>query len=54
MRLNPVLTALERIGHFAAGIGLLAFAVWGLDQTWLRVIAGAFGVIFLIGGVGGT
>lgn len=54
IRLNPVLTTLERIGHFAGGIGLLAFAVWGLEEDWLQVVVGAFGVIFLIGGVGGT
>jgi hypothetical protein len=55
IRLNPVLTSPERLGHLAAGAGLLAFAVWGgLDQVWLRAIVAAFGVVFLIGGVGGT
>ena len=55
MNLDPKLGRIDRAGSLAIGVGLAAYAILGgLDQSWLRVSVVILGLMFAVGGVGGT
>ncbi len=55
MNIDPTLGKVDRIGSIFIGIGVVAYAGFGtIGHTWGRVLLGALGIIFLVGGVWGT
>lgn len=54
MKLNPRLNQLERIGSTVIGVGMLVLAFLGIDQLWIRIALSLLGIVFIVGGLGGT
>jgi len=55
MNLNPSLGRIDRIGSLVVGAGLLVYTfLGGVDKIWLRGICAGLGLVFTIGGIGGT
>ena len=55
MNLDPKLGRIDRIGSLALGAGLVGYAILGgFDQSWLRVLVAILGLVFAVGGLGGT
>lgn len=55
MKLNPTLNNVERVANFLMGAGAIAYAFLGtIEHSWARAILVVLGILFLIGGIGGT
>ena len=55
MNLDPKLGKIDRIVSFVMGAGLVGYSILGgLDQSWLRVSVAILGLLFAVGGIGGT
>ena len=55
MNTNPKLTGADRIGNGLIAVGLIAYAVLGtFEQSWVRAVLVMLGLVFGIGGIGGT
>ncbi|MBT8461518.1 MAG: hypothetical protein KJO44_03270 [Gemmatimonadetes bacterium] len=55
MNLNPKLGRTERVTNVAVGAALIVSAFLGLfDKMPLRVLIGGLGLVFVVGGFGGT
>jgi hypothetical protein len=46
---------LDRVVNLATGLGMIAYAFLGdHDAVWIRGALAALGLVFVIGGIGGT
>lgn len=55
MNLNPALSRIDRIVNLVGGIGIVAYASLGdFDHAWVRMSLAVLGVVFVVGGIGGT
>ncbi len=55
MKLDPVLSKPERFGSLVMGLAAIGYAVLGgIDALWLRAVLIALGIVFVVGGIGGT
>jgi hypothetical protein len=55
MNLNPTLGRTERITNVVVGAALIMYAFLGpLEKMPLQVVIGGFGLVFVVGGFGGT
>ena len=55
VNLDPKLGRTDRIMHGVIGAAMVVFALLGsFDKMPLRVVLGAAGLVFIVGGFGGT
>ncbi len=55
MNLDPLLSKFDRIVNLLGGVGIVAYASLGdFDHAWVRMSLAVLGVVFVVGGIGGT
>lgn len=55
MNLDPALGRSDRIVNVVGGTGIVAYALLGdFDHAWIRAAMVIVGVLFVVGGLGGT
>ena len=55
MDINPTLKGTDRVVNAVTGTALIAYALsGGLDKPWLQGAVVVLGLVFVIGGLGGT
>jgi hypothetical protein len=54
MNLDPKLGRTDRITNVVLGAALVMYAFWGLDRIPVQVVVVGIGLVFIVGGFGGT
>ena len=54
MNLDPKLGRTDRITNVVLGAALVMYAFWGLDKIPVQVVVVGIGLVFIVGGFGGT
>ncbi|MDH3215300.1 MAG: hypothetical protein OEN01_03295 [Candidatus Krumholzibacteria bacterium] len=54
MKLDPKLGRTDRITNVAIGAALVVYAFLGLEKLPLQVVVVGIGLVFVVGGFGGT
>ena len=54
MNLDPRLGRTDRITNVVLGAALVVYAFWGLEKMLLQVVGVGIGLVFVVGGFGGT
>ena len=52
--MNCKLNPMDRIGSGVLGLAVLGYAIWALDKPVAQYTLGTFGVLLMIGALGGT